>query len=938
LSTLSQNNIVVNYVLNDDQVNKAKTAYDKLTDAEKKAVDEARKLNEQLKKTGNEGQESGKKTETALLKVVGPINQNRAALSAFTSQLKVAGDAATTAATKASAGFAGVEAKQRAATAATNAFRSALISIDSKPIIKVKEASQDAAKELNGFTSIAKSGAGLLAGFFAVSQIKSFGAEVLDATIKFDTLRKAINFTSGSMEVGSANFAFLTKIANELGISLDSASRGFKTISGAASQAGYTNKQVQDIFLNTSKAIAAFGLNADEANGVFQALSQIISKGVVSMEELRQQLGERLPGVLAIAAKSVGKTTEEFVKLVSSGKITEREFIIPFTNALGLMSEKAAGIDSAGKAVTRFKNAYDQLLISLGRSADEEVGVIGWITKKATNFFNYWAEAFKTNMQKAENLVGEGYQSIVDSDIAKNKELEKADLILFKSRTERNLKLKEDELKLSNFRIGLEKALLKQAKENVSVLSPGSTGIYRDALLAVKLRKQEIISLEESVSLIKGQIKGYDELIKGKTDTKKVTKELTDEELKALKAQYDAKMQMLNLEKQERELRGKIANNPQAGLTAEIKFLEDELALKKLYQQKGLDIKDIEIVITREKLAIAEKDYDAGLMKNYNDTVNNESAKEKAKKDSMDKTLEMTKDYAKFSKEISDKSTQDEIDNIEKTARIRKDAEEAEAKYEKKKADEKNDIIQASYDLAVTTTNGLFNLQSQYAANDMVRKQKQFDEEIRLADGNQQKIDEINQKRAIAEKEYREKEFRANQAQAVANVIFQTAAIVAKWASNPVTAPLAALTLGVQAAQIAIILAQPVPEFAEGTKGKAFKGKAIVGEKGTELVTTLSGKQYYTPPTATLAQFDEPVHITPNHLLGLNDRYLSSQYFNNSGKKDSSGMQIVTKLEAIENGLKNMPVAAISLDEKGFMKKVRTPNRSTTILNNRYKN
>jgi hypothetical protein len=33
-----------------------------------------------------------------------------------------------------------------------------------------------------------------------------------------------------------------------------------------------------------------------------------------------------------------------------------------------------------------------------------------------------------------------------------------------------------------------------------------------------------------------------------------------------------------------------------------------------------------------------------------------------------------------------------------------------------------------------------------------------------------------------------------------------------------------------------------------------------------------------------------------------------------------------------------MPVAAISLDERGFMKKVRTPNRSTTILNNRFKN
>jgi hypothetical protein len=437
-----------------------------------------------------------------------------------------------------------------------------------------------------------------------------------------------------------------------------------------------------------------------------------------------------------------------------------------------------------------------------------------------------------------------------------------------------------------------------------------------DAKKAVDLRKQEIAFLQESEAKILGQIDGYSQLIeeKGKsTEKDKVN-------IKVIQEQYQARLKLLELEKQERELRGKIANDPQAGLTAEIKFLEDELALKKLYQQKGLDIKDIEIVITKEKLAIAEKDYDAGLMKNYKDTVDNEDAKQKAKKASMDKTLEDTKDYAKESEAISKKSIEDESKRI------------------KKAEEEKAAIIQASIDLAAQTTNALFDLQSQYAANDFARKQKQFDEEVRLADGNVQKLTEIEERRRAAEKEYREKEFRANQAQAIANVIFNTAPIIAQYTAKVITAPLAIIAAAAATAQIGFILAQPVPEFAEGTKGKAFKGKAIVGEKGTELVTTLSGKQYYTPPTATLAQFDEPVHITPNHLLGLNDKYLSSQYFNNSGKKDTSGMQIVERLVSIENGLKNMPVAAISLDEKGFMKKVRTPNRSTTILNNRFKN
>ena len=861
MSTISQNNIVVNYVITSDQIAKTKTEFDKLTDAEKKAYEETKKLNDQLKKTGQEGGKS--------VKGVG--------------------------------------------------------------------------SEMLNLSSIAKSGAGLLAGFFALSKIQAFAGQILDATIKFDTLRKAINFTSGSMEVGSANFVFLTKIADQLGISLDAASRGFKTISGAASQAGYTNKQVQDIFLNTSKAVAAFGLNSEEANGVFQALSQIISKGVVSMEELRQQLGERLPGVLAIAAQSVGKTTEEFVKLVSSGKITEREFIIPFTNALGLMSEKAAGIDSTGKAVTRFKNAYDQLLISLGRSADEEVGVIGFITKRATNFFNYWAEAFKTDLQKTEQLVGEGYQSVIDSDIAKNKEIEKADLILYKARTERNLKLNENEIKLSKFRLSLEKSLLEQAKNNQSILNIGSTKIYTDALKTVQVREEEIAQLEAISARITGQVKGYDELIKGKAATKAVTKALTDEELKALKEQYQARLKLLDLEE-------KIAL-----IKAKIQF-EDPLQLEResyIIKKKYTDLK-IALDLDAAKSGIKEAKETAKVRQAEIELVaaeviraNNEELK--SLKDKNAKIEEENKDLADKRKADLEKQIREKKETDAELVKLEKEKADEIKKIDKKSADEKkkleDDIKEITkqeneaiaYALGevsdMITTRRLDNINREYNA-----MQRKYNEEVRLADGNVQKITELDEKRKAKEKELREKEFYAQRDNAIAQVIFKTAPIIAEYFATGVLAPAAIAALAVQTAQIGFILTQKVPEFAEGTKGKKYKGRAIVGEQGTEKVVTQSGRVYYTPAVATLAQFDEPVEIIPNHQLGLNDRKQLSLIYGNRGITSDSGGKIIEKLSNIEIGLKNMPVAAISLDERGFMKKVRTPNRSTTILNNRFKN
>ena len=828
MSTLSQNNIVVNYVLNDDQVNKAKTAYDKLTDAEKKAVDETRKLNDQLKKTGQEGSESAKKV----------------------------------------------------------------------------------GNEMNNITSLAKSGAGLLAGFFAVGSLVAFKDRLIETTIKFEGYSKAIQFGSGSAENFAKNQQFLNDLIQKYGLGLASTTEAYKSFFNASTLAGQSQAETNRQFEAVTKAGTVLKLTTDQMQGAFLALGQMMSKGTVQAEELRGQLGERIPGAFSIMAKALNVNERQLNKMLEQGQVLSRDALPKFAAELEKTFGKDAekNLNGMVNSQNRFNNSIDQLVLAIGTKLQPFLqGAYDLAAGIATQLAGIGQAAKKETteniaLKKTESDIA---KKILDISIQQGVFIERkraaSELLL-----EIDTKIKKQQDISIDARISKDQIALKKSEEKLAIL-------YAEEKLLTQIAGVEIKNL-------------------------KAKEPLTDAELKALKAQYDARLGLLALEKQERELRGKLANDPNAGLTAELKFLEDKLALQEQFAAKGVKISQTEITITKEQQAIAKKDYEAALMQNYKDTTDNEDAKEKAKKASMDRTLEMTKDYAKFSKDISDKSTQDEINNIEKTARIRRDAEEARAKYEKKKDDERNDIIQASFDLAADTTNNLFNLQSQYAANDFARKQKQFDEEVRLADGNVQKLTEIEERRRAAEKEYREKEFRANQAQAIANVIFNTAPIIAQYLAKVVTAPLAIIAAGAATAQIGFILAQPVPEFAEGTKGKAFKGKAIVGEKGTELVTTLSGKQYYTPPTATLAQFDEPVHITPNHLLGLNDKYLSSQYFNTSSKTDSSGMQIVTKLEAIENGLKNMPVAAISLDEKGFMKKVRTPNRSTTILNNRFKN
>ncbi len=125
-----------------------------------------------------------------------------------------------------------------------------------------------------------------------------------------------------------------------------------------------------------------------------------------------------------------------------------------------------------------------------------------------------------------------------------------------------------------------------------------------------------------------------------------------------------------------------------------------------------------------------------------------------------------------------------------------------------------------------------------------------------------------------------------------------------------------------------------MPEFAEGTKGKPFKGgKAIVGERGVEKVVTESGKVYFTPPTATLVDLPKGAQVIPNHALNKQELFLANHY---ASRTSSTASPMIGKLDELGSILKGLPITQLNMDERGFEKFIRTPRRSTRILNNRF--
>lgn len=192
--------------------------------------------------------------------------------------------------------------------------------------------------------------------------------QITEVTIKFEQLETAIKFTAGSSEAGAKRLKFIRDESNRLKIDIETATRSFKGLAAAA-RGTALEKETEKIFSSVAQASRVFGLTAEQTDGALLAISQIISKGTVQAEELRGQLGERLPGAFQIAARSMNVTTAELGKLLETGQVTSDEFLPKFIAQLEKETRPglAQSLRTVSAAITGVQNEFKLLQLEIGK-------------------------------------------------------------------------------------------------------------------------------------------------------------------------------------------------------------------------------------------------------------------------------------------------------------------------------------------------------------------------------------------------------------------------------------------------------------------------------------------------------------------------------------------------------------------------------------------
>lgn len=183
------------------------------------------------------------------------------------------------------------------------------------------------------------------------------GKSILDAQIELQRLEQSYKSVFG--ESAAAQLRAVYEQTDRVGLNFFKTAEAAKSFF-AAGQGTTLTTELDDIFKAVTNAGAALQLSTEQVNGTFIALGQMISKGKVQAEELRGQLGERLPGAFQMAAKAMGMTTAELDKFMADGKLTAEDLLPKLAKVLQEVYAKSAenAANTAQGAINRMSTEW----------------------------------------------------------------------------------------------------------------------------------------------------------------------------------------------------------------------------------------------------------------------------------------------------------------------------------------------------------------------------------------------------------------------------------------------------------------------------------------------------------------------------------------------------------------------------------------------------
>jgi lambda family phage tail tape measure protein len=213
-------------------------------------------------------------------------------------------------------------------------------------------------------------------GAFAGAAIGAQFGMIRQAIGSYAEMSAEINQLRQGLAASSNNFAEFIRLvqmteesSKRLLIPLAASYRIMAQLRANTVELGYSLEDTRMLFEGTATAVFQTGGNLNDVQGAMRAIVQVLSKGRPQAEEIRSQLGERLPGAIIKFAQETGRSTEELEQAFKDSAVTVDDFFKfakrNFKDGEGYFDNLATNAEFAGR---RYEKSLENIKLTLGRT------------------------------------------------------------------------------------------------------------------------------------------------------------------------------------------------------------------------------------------------------------------------------------------------------------------------------------------------------------------------------------------------------------------------------------------------------------------------------------------------------------------------------------------------------------------------------------------
>lgn len=237
--------------------------------------------------------------------------------------------------------------------------------------------------------------AGIAGGAFAFYKVATSAIAVEKS---LQSVSQTLTAVYGNATIANVQLKYLSELSDKTGVSFVDLAKQFGQIEASAKGTNLEGERTRKIFEAIVFSGAKLGLSNEDVKGSLLAIQQMMTKGTISAEDMRQQLGDRLPGSMKILADALGVTDTKLQSLMKQGAIGAST-LVKFADA----AVKRYNVDTSQRVdtITAAENRLNLARIRALDILDKQIG----FSSAYKNVLNFITDGLRGASESSGRLI-----------------------------------------------------------------------------------------------------------------------------------------------------------------------------------------------------------------------------------------------------------------------------------------------------------------------------------------------------------------------------------------------------------------------------------------------------------------------------------------------------------------------------------------------------